>query len=182
MISQSLVGYNPQGRPEADYYPTPERATLALLRHITIQDRTVWEPACGNGDISRILEKHGSYVISSDLHDYGFGRSGVNFLEVFQKESDTIITNPPFMLANQFLAQGLNLGVKRIYFLLKLAFLEGNKRSKLLEASPLSRVMVFRKRLTMTRNGLPMKNGGMIPFAWFEWQEGYHGSPTIIWI
>jgi hypothetical protein len=43
-------------------------------------------------------------------------------------------------------------------------------------------VYVFRRRLSMTRNGEKMKNGGMIAYAWFVWSRGYKGAPKIGWL
>jgi len=34
----------------------------------------IWEPACGDGAISRVLEAAGYQVISTDLIDRGYGQ------------------------------------------------------------------------------------------------------------
>lgn len=180
--AHSIVGYNPEGRPGSDFYPTPPKAVHDLLDRYEFNTREVWEPACGNGAISKVLEKRGYYVYSSDLYDYGYGTPGVNFLETLKRPCNTIITNPPFVHAEKFLVHALNLGVAQIAFLLKLQFLEGQERSRILERSPLKKVMVFRKRLTMTRNGEKLLNSGMIAFAWFIWDISYTGDPVIGWV
>jgi len=66
--------------------------------------------------------------------------------------------------------------------LCKLQFLEGAKRKIIFESSPLKTVYVFSKRLSMTRNGEKMKNSGMICFAWYIFEHGYTGEPTLSWI
>jgi hypothetical protein len=66
--------------------------------------------------------------------------------------------------------------------LLKLAFLEGQKRSRFLERSPLANVWIFRNRLNMTRNGEEPTGTGMIAFAWFVWDVNYFGPPVIGWV
>lgn len=180
--AHSIVGYRPDGRPEADYYPTPPAAVAALLHRQAFGSKEIWEPACGDGAISRVLEHAGYTVYSSDLFDRGYGEAGKNFLETMARPCDTIITNPPFSLAEQFLVHALNIGVVHIALLLKLTFLEGQARSKVLERSPLETVWVFRKRLTMTRGGENMTSGGMIAFAWFVWRAGYSGAPAIGWL
>jgi len=167
-----------------DFYPTPEIATNSLLS-IFKPVGTVWECACGNGAISEVLEMKGYNVISTDLYDHGYGKTGVDFLKtnVLDYDIPTLITNPPFNLANDFIDHAINtLKIKNMALLLKLQALEGDKRSKLLEETKLSSVNVFRKRLSLTRNGEKMKNSGMIAFAWFVWEDGYQGSPIIRWL
>jgi hypothetical protein len=63
-----------------EFYPTPPEAVRALLS-VEKFDGPVWEPACGNGAISRELAAAGHEVVSTDLQDYGFGRSGIDFLK-----------------------------------------------------------------------------------------------------
>ena len=58
----------------ADFYPTPPWATRALLAHETFIGN-VWEPACGDGAMSRVLADAGLRVESSDVNDYGFDRT-----------------------------------------------------------------------------------------------------------
>lgn len=177
--AQSIVGSS-AGRPINDFYPTPRSAITALLKRVEFGNN-ILEPACGRGDISRVLEEYGHKVISSDLFDYGYGEVGVDFLDRLDWSGD-IITNPPFNLAEKFLQRALSLDYGKIAFLLKLAFLEGQSRSKLLERSPLKEVLVFRKRLSMTRNGKPPRGSGMIAFAWFIWEKNYSGKPVIGWL
>ena len=59
------------------------------------------------------------------------------------KNAGTIITNPPFMLATEFVRHALEL-VPRVVMLLRLAFLEGVGRGDVLDGGQLARVHVFR--------------------------------------
>lgn len=177
--AQSLVGTS-AGRPEHDFYPTPREATVALLERETfIGD--IWEPACGDGAISKVLEEHGHTVRSTDLIDRGYGEGGKDFLWSTDTATN-IITNPPFTLGEEFIRKSLSCTTGKVVMLTKLQFLEGAKRKKMFESTPLKTVYVFSKRLTMTRNGEKMKNSGMIAFQWMVWEHGYEGPPTIQWI
>jgi hypothetical protein len=180
--AQSIVGTSP-GRSAIDFYPTPAEATNALLDNVNFNAQ-IWECACGDGAISKVLEKRGHKTLSTDLYDYGFGTSGINFLHASNATLPyDIITNPPFNLAERFIDHAIyELDCQRVALLLKLAFLEGQKRSRQLESTPLEKVLVFRKRLTMTRGGEAQKSSGMIAFAWFIWDKDYTGSATIGWI
>jgi hypothetical protein len=177
---QSIVGYKLAGRPEDDFYPTPPEATMRLME---VEDFTgfVWEPACGDGSMSRVL-KDFIGVVSTDLIDRGYGSCGIDFLAETRLRAQNIVTNPPYRLAQKFAEHGLELGVRKMALLLKLNFLEGQSRSKFLALSPLKHVWVFRKRLTMTRNGERVRNSGMIAYAWFVWENGYDESPKIGWL
>jgi hypothetical protein len=57
---------------------------------------TIWEPACGDGAISKVLEAAGYDVISTDLIDRGFGQGGVDFLKTTKALGRNIVTNPPY--------------------------------------------------------------------------------------
>ena len=91
-----------------------------------------------------------------------------------------ILTNPPFQIINEFVSHALDL-CPRVIMLARLAFLESERRTKILEHRGLARVHIFRNRLPMMHrdgwNG-PRASSAM-PFAWFCWDRGYRG-PVII--
>lgn len=66
--------------------------------------------------------------------------------------------------------------------LMKIQFLEGVKRKEFFKRSPLKTVWVFSKRVTLTKPEWEGKNKGFITYAWFVWEHGYTGQPTINWI
>src|SRR5262245_65583284 len=95
-----------------DLYETPPVAVHALLRVERLPAR-LWEPAAGRGAIVRVLRAAGHQVIGSDLVDYGEPShfAGRDFL-MEQKLPDRcqgIVTNPPFKLAEQFVALAIEL-------------------------------------------------------------------------
>ena len=178
--AQSLVGTS-ENRPKNDFYPTPSEATEALLKVETFEG-SIWECACGDGSIVKVLEKHGyKDIIATDLIDRGFGEGNHDFL-TSPYRADNIITNPPFTLAEKFVTLGLKRTQKKVILLEKLQFLEGAKRKIMFESTPLKSVYIFSKRLTMTRNDEKMNSSGMICFAWFVWDHGYQGKPTLHWV
>ena len=74
-----IVGYNSRGdRQRDDYYATPAATTRALLS-VESFDGDIWEPACGEGHISKELKRAGYNVKSTDLIDRGFGTVRVDF-------------------------------------------------------------------------------------------------------
>ena len=174
---------DPANRHPEDFYPTPERGTEALLGVEKFRGR-VWEPACGDGSMSRVLEARKLVVRSSDLYDRGYGEVGVDFLTTKGPKVANVITNPPFKLAEAFVAHALEVSTKKVAMLCRLAWLEGKRRGVMFKSTPLARVWVFSGRLAMMRNG-DNKNaggGGMLAFAWYVWEHGYEGPPTLGWL
>lgn len=183
--AQSIVGTN-KGmnngveRPELDFYPTPRRGTSALLEVETFEG-DIWECACGDGMMGKVLEEKYK-VVSTDIEPRGYG-SELDFLKSADLLAPNIVTNPPFVIAQEFAEHALGLGCNKLALLCKLAFLEGVARSSWLETTPLKAVYVFKRRLKFTRNGDEnIKGGGMIAFAWFVWERGYSGKPMVEWL
>lgn len=172
-----------------DYYATEPKAVELLLEREKFSS-TIWEPACGEGHISKVLEKAGYYVTSSDLIDRGFGIGGIDFLkaDLGGLYRTDIITNPPYKYAKEFVEHALEISANgtKIAMFLKLTFLEGKARKKLFEKYPPKVVYVSSSRLQCAKNGdfeTYKKSGGTaIAFAWFVWEKGYKGDTIIKWI
>jgi hypothetical protein len=165
-----------------DLYETPAAAIEALLR-VERLPPCVWEPAAGHGAIVRVLRDHGLAVIATDIEDYGFP---LHFRRDFLSEIgapagvEAIITNPPFKIAGKFVEHALQLS-PRVIMLLRLAFLESERRRAILENRGLVRVHVFRNRLPMMhRHGWQgNKASNATPFAFFVWDRSHVGPATI---
>jgi len=132
-------------------------------------------------------------VYSSDLIYRGYGSEAVNFLETDWKEFNffefnTVITNPPFNLFQEFVVKALEIANKKVIMFGKLQALEGQKRATFLQTTPLKTVYVFKKRQQPMRNGKEFdeitgkKMSSTMAFAWYVWEKGYTGKPTIEWI
>lgn len=164
-----------------DLYETPPTAVEALLRAEKLPNQ-IWEPACGPGAIVNVLRKAGHKVFASDLVDYGMGESGRDFLmERFAPPGyEAIVTNPPFKLAGEFVVHALELCPK-VIMLLRLAFLESQRRSPILDGGLLARIHVFKNRLPMMHRGNWQGNkaGSAICYAWFVWDRTHKGATTI---
>ena len=173
-------------RENMDYYATDPKAMELLLQEEDFCP-LVWECACGQGHLSKVLEKHGYYVLSTDLVYRGFG-SVVPF--DFLKEdavvfSGDIITNPPYKYALQFVKKALEtvrVGGKVAMFL-KLQFLEGKERKEFFLENPPKTVYVSSSRLLCAKNGEFKKgDSSAVAYAWFVWVKGFKGDPVIKWI
>jgi hypothetical protein len=168
-----------------DFYPTPAWATRALLGCESFLG-SIWEPACGNGAIAKVLiEEHGLDVRCSDLFDRGFGETGLDFLTTdSQTWWDNIITNPPFNLAEDFVHIGLRTIRSKLALLLRLSFLESTKRyDSIFSKKPPARVWIFSERITFYPNGLQTAGSGTLAYAWFVWDKtSSHSHSRLLWI
>lgn len=165
---------------DGDFFRTPPAAVAALLER-EVFPRQIWEPACGDGAISKPLEAAGYDVHSTDLFYRGFGAAGADFLQTRQLPTgfDAIITNPPFKLGTQFVQHALDLGARKVAMLCRVAFLEGKeRRDGIFSGQRLSRVWVFSGRITLWRGDdpNPKSTGGAMAFAWFVWERHHHGA------
>lgn len=179
-----MRGFTPgdSRRETHDFYPTPPAASHALLE-VEAFNGPIWEPACGDGALSKVLTARGYDVISTDLVDRGFGEGGRDFLMEWNPLAPNIVTNPPFRWAPQFLDRALMLTQGKVALFLRLAFLEGRARAKIFKSTPLARVHVFSNRITfLKRERADRAEGGMVAFAWFVWEHGHVGPPTLNWI
>lgn len=164
-----------------DFYPTPRWATFALIENEDFSG-DIWECACGNGAMSKVLEQTGSTVLSSDLYDRGFGEIGVDFTRSTRRVAN-IVTNPPYNSAEGFVRQGVNQAEKKFALLLRLAFLEGANRARTtFRYTPPSRVWVFSERITFYPEGVQRKGTGTTAYAWFVWDKDASGRTELKWL
>lgn len=175
------VAIDKENREKDDFYSTPPEGTRALLA-VEKFEGPIWEPACGEGHISKVLIESGYEVISSDLVERGYGESRVDFLMEWTPRAPNIITNPPFKNSTSFIKKALSLSTGKIALLMRLQALEGAERAAVYRESPLARVHVFSRRLTLLKNGNPIDSTGMMAIAWFVFEHGYMGKPTLGWI
>lgn len=170
-----------------DYYATEPRAVELLLECEEFSPY-VWEPACGEGHISEVLKINGYKVRSTDLIDRGYGQGGVDFFKVAKEDlrdipSADIITNPPYKCAKEFVEHALDISPfgTKIAMFLKLTFLESRKRLELFKKYPPKTVYISSGRLQCGKNGQFNTSKDAVAYAWFIWEKGFVGEPTIRW-
>jgi hypothetical protein len=172
-----------------DGFHTPAIAVQELLKREKFRHR-IWEPANGYHRISKILEKAGYKIYTSDIKLWckktRKRRAFQKFKHLpFNKRHD-IITNPPFRQAQEFIEIAMQLlkSNGKLALLLRLQFLEGQKRKLLFEKYPPKRVYIFSYRLPrMHRFGYTGKaSTSVLCFAWYIWIKGYQGKTELRWI
>lgn len=180
-------------REENDFYATDPNTVLLFLNEF-LQDNKiegeVLEPACGQGHISETLKENipNINITSTDLIDRGYGEGNINFLtHNYNKTFNTVITNPPFSLAKEFIEKSLEVSDKYVIMLCKIQLLEGVKRKDMFLNTPLKYVYVHTSRQATWKEGKPTDSRGRkwattMCLAWFVWDKEYKGNPTIKWI
>ena len=185
-------GNSAYGRVTDDYYATPPEAVRKLLAvHDFKQGGRILEPCVGAGHIANCLSDYGD-VTALDIVDRGYPGTIIQDFLAWETDQryDTIITNPPYMLAARFITKCMSLLSEngQLAMFLKIQFLEGANRRELFEMFPPRYVYVFRRRISAWNNGLSLnpatgrKWASTMTFAWYVWQNGSRAEPVIRWI
>jgi len=169
-----------------DWYVEPEWCSLRLFQEEKF-DGYVYDPACGRGTIIISAMKSGLCAAGSDLIDRGWDTTLTphDFLESDHRR-DNIVCNPPFGIAEKFVERALDLARNKVAMLLPANWVQGDKRSRWLAATPLRRVWFITPRPSMPPGhvlGAGGKPGnGTTDYAWFVWLRGYDGAPEVRWL
>jgi hypothetical protein len=172
-----------------DAYWTPAPVTEALLGRVQLRG-IVWEPACGRGDMVRVIERAGYPVVASDVASYETERDyrRQDFLETVTAPLgvESIVTNPPYSHAQAFIEHAIALMLPRagmVAMLLRNEYDSAKSRRTLFE-NP-----VFREKLVLTfrprwidRNGDAPQASPRHNFAWYLWDHRHCGAATLGWL
>jgi hypothetical protein len=180
---------NPEDKDSLDSFPTPPWATRALVEIVLgfteKAPHSVWEPACGEGHMAKVLKEKFDIVIASDIHPYGYGVVQ-DFLDpecVAPCPIDLIITNPPFKHAEQFINKSLQIANVGVAMLTRTVFLEGKGRyNRLFKDNPPSTVAVFTERVPMVKDRLDRNASSATSYAWLVWDKFNFDAPRMSWI
>lgn len=189
--------WHPEQRAAGDYYTTDPTAVEQFIKYYHRLNGNfiglIWEPACGCGNISKVLESNGYHVISTDLYYRGYGNSGVDFLTAdLPDEVVTIITNPPYALADDFVKHAMDVlpSGGRYLALMNLSYLAGQKRFKeIYNNGYLHAIHVYPHRINCYKNNKDVGHSSPINYAWFEYVKTPYINnirklfpPVIYWI
>lgn len=177
-------------RDEYDFYATDPKALELFLNKFNEDGERladwVWEPACGNGHLSKTLKYLGYYVYSSDIIKREYDCNTFDFLVKEKNWGGDILTNPPYKYAKEFVLKALDSidnGQKVIMFL-KCQFLEEQSRyNDLFSKHPPKYVYVHSGRQNCAKDGNFEKyKSATLCYCWFVWQKGFKGETILRWI
>jgi predicted RNA methylase len=164
-------------RKESDFYPTPVSVVQTFLSNYKIKDGTILEPCAGNGNFIKAIREFGynNNIIANELREIEVnnlieaGANEVytyNFLEnKISEYPTTIITNPPFSIAEEFIRKcKTQFPNSEIIMLLRVAFLESQKRYDFWQQYPVNKLYVLKDRPSFTGKGTDASAYGF--FVW----------------
>jgi hypothetical protein len=176
-------------RVEGDRYWTEAWVTKALLSRVKFRG-TIWEPACGRGDMANVLVDHGYAVMISDIAGATLGcahASEIDFLTATSPGDGelSIVTNPPYTHAEAFIRKALKITERAsgmVAMLLRNEYDCATRRRPLFERESFAAKYVLTKRPKWAdgigqHNASPRHN-----FAWFVWDHNHSGSAKIEWL
>ena len=194
MNGGKLAGGNPaNGRVDKDFYATDPKALRMLFAVHNFDMTKVLEPCVGSGTLAKTIEEDFHIIPTCvDVADYGYPNTILHdFLSWDTSEHfSSIITNPPYSLASEFVEKGYSLLVPggQMAMFLKIQFLESEKRKKLFDNYPPRYIYVFRKRMATWANGQTVDPKTGKPWAttmcnaWYIWEKDWKGEPTVRWL
>lgn len=158
-------------RRENDFYPTPRWATEVLLARVPISG-VVLEPCVGRGDMAAVLANVPGVILHTNdvCHEAMTHEDATNARWWATLAPDWVVTNPPFVLAEQIVPLAVRHALFGVAMLLRLTFLEPTLgRGRWLHAHPPTRLIVL-PRLSFTGDG----KTDSVTCAWFVWERGAH--------
>lgn len=198
--SSAVMQQRAEPNDSLDDFPTPPWSTRALIEYLGRlgHDKgpdffdTVREPAANRGHMVKPLLEYFDYVDAADVFDYGCGYAVRDYLwGEDPEEVDWTFTNPPFRLAEQFIARMLATSRKGCGVIVRSAFLEGEGRyTDLFSKTPPTLVLQFVERVVMHKGTLRRPGQRYIDadgkektastatsYAWLVWIPGMERQP-----
>lgn len=143
-------------RAEHDLYETPQWCVDSLLNIVPIRgDWSYMEPCRASGRFYNQMPLGSAW---------GEIREGIDYLKTDYNHVDCIITNPPFLLAQEFVEKA-HVDADVVIMLLRLGFLESQRRSEFWKKYPLDHLITLSKRPSFTEDGKTDGAG----YAYFIW-------------
>lgn len=205
--SHAVMAQRKEAHDSLDDFPTMPWGTRALVEHVLVNrlpreedgrsSMTCWEPASNRGYMSKALREYFHIVRTSDIFDYSedpftvdvqdavydFLIEGLESPVLQTQGARWVISNPPFRLAEQFIARARRVrNVYGIAMLVRTGFLEGVGRyEELYRPHPPSIVAHFVERLPMVKGRIDRKVSTATAYCWLVWIQGLAPQPPL-WI
>lgn len=173
-------------RADMDYYATEPKA-IKLLFKLENFSNDIWECACGELSLSNEMKKLGKNVFSTDIKTRNATiDQEIDFISLENniEWNGDIITNPPYVYANEFILKSMSIlqaGSKLALFL-PIRYLEGKARKEIYRQFPPKTIYVSSSRIICAINGeFEKTTGSAVSYCWIVWEKGYTGETILKW-
>jgi hypothetical protein len=150
----------------------------------------ILDPSCGLGRIVASAHSAGLEASGQDkVRRSHYCEVERDFLDAWPEgwsRPDSVISNPPFGIAEKYVSQALCVARNKVAMLLPAKWLYGDKRSRWLATTPIERVLFITPRPSMPPG--PVIEAGISPgggkddFCWLIWNHKHFGTPTFGWL
>ena len=170
-------------------FQTPRWAIDSIL-DVELTTRYIVDPCCGLGAIGAVCRERLLDVEEFDIERWADHfpdrQRGEPWIQDFLKwwrpmEMETVIMNPPFSLAEEFVSHAQVLGARKIICFQRQAWRESAGRRLWWEQNAPARVWVCGARAPCWRFdmlGTEKADKGSFPtsYAWYVWERGHKGA------
>ena len=167
-------------RERDDFYPSPPGVIESLFRFVPFGDGRIWEPAAGDGALVDQIRAAGRECVGTDLVDRGRAdiEPRVDFLFERAPLASSIITNPPYKLADQFIRHAIDIGVDRVALLLPVKWLAGTGPRWELTRHVTDVVLMGRLKM-LPPGAIDLGKNPTTDFAWIVFRREHDRAPVI---
>lgn len=179
-----------------------DRWAAAALFDVEIFTPFILDPCCGRGILGHEALMAGySCIIETDLHNWGVGFTGHDFLaadEVYPYSvlrDGSVVMNAPFTKACEFVEAALRRGARKVACFQRWAWwAESRKRRAFWDRFPVTRIWACGDRATCFPITMPeherrflttgeRRGSSKVAHAWFVWERGAPPGTSIgkIW-
>lgn len=171
-------------REDHEHYVEPAWCSMRLFEEERFSG-TIYDPACGFGNVVKSAQALGMAAFGTDLVDRGFDilpLKPVNFFDVSTKVAN-IVTNPPFKIIENFTLHALSLALVNVAIIMPTARLNA---AHWIRGTPLRRIWLMTPRPSMppghviAAGGKP--EGGKVDYCWLVFQQGWQGHAETRWL
>lgn len=177
-----------------DWYQEPRWVSERLFEAESFRG-AICDPACGGCNIVLSAMDAAPNVFAMDIiqRNPAIGITVQDWLAYDGDPFDNIVSNPPFKLCDDrktgthpFVEKCLAKATRKVALLLPANWIQGDKRSRWIERTPLRRVWFISPRPSMPPGevvaaGLAPGNG-TTDYAWFVWHQDYDGPAEVRWL
>lgn len=187
--SSAVMQQRSEPHDSLDDFPTPPWATRALLgalqkMGLITPDMMAREPCANRGYMVRVLEEFFLEVDALDVHDYGAGYRREDYL--FGEDMlglEWTFMNPPFRLAEQFIAKARRESTVGVAVLVRTSFIEGVDRYRqIYSKDPPDYVFQYVERVPMVKGRYDPKARSATSYCWLVFLKHGDGDTRLRWI